>query len=81
MALIVKSNSKKYVVDNNHHSSGYSYPADVWSWGVLVCELIGGFNPFQGVTVNETFENISRLNVAWPKNLDSASSQMLHAIF
>ena len=22
--------------------------ADVWSWGVLVCELIGGFNPFQG---------------------------------
>ena len=27
-------------------SGGYSYPADVWSWGVLVCELIGGFNPF-----------------------------------
>lgn len=25
---------------------GYAYPADVWSWGVLLCELIGGFNPF-----------------------------------
>jgi cGMP-dependent protein kinase len=27
-------------------SFGYSFPADVWSWGVLVCELTGGFNPF-----------------------------------
>ena len=57
-------------MDSAYHSSGYSYPADVWSWGVLVCELIGGFNPFQGATVNETFDNIARLNVAWPKNLD-----------
>ena len=25
---------------------GYSYECDIWSWGVVVCELIGGFNPF-----------------------------------
>ena len=29
-------------------NSGYSYACDVWSWGVLLCELIGGFNPFEG---------------------------------
>ena len=28
------------------NNTGYGMPADVWSWGVLVCELIGGFNPF-----------------------------------
>ena len=55
-------------------TGGYSYPADVWSWGVLVCELIGGFNPFQGQSVQETFENIQRININWPRNLNSASS-------
>ena len=48
---------------------------------MLVCELIGGFNPFQGQSVQETFENISRININWPRNLDSASTQMLQAIF
>ena len=33
---------------NKQGGTGYGSPADVWSWGVLVCELIGGFNPFQG---------------------------------
>jgi serine/threonine protein kinase len=28
------------------NSTGYSYPCDIWSWGVLLCELTGGFNPF-----------------------------------
>ena len=41
--------------------SGYSYPADVWSWGVLICELIGGFNPFQGSNIQETLDNIARI--------------------
>ena len=26
--------------------SGYSLECDIWSWGVMLCELIGGFNPF-----------------------------------
>ena len=33
---------------NKEAGAGYSYPCDVWSWGVMFCELIGGFNPFQG---------------------------------
>ena len=31
--------------------------------------------------MQETFENISRININWPRNLDSASTQMLQAIF
>jgi len=25
---------------------GYSLECDIWSWGVMLCEMIGGYNPF-----------------------------------
>ena len=43
--------------------AGYSYPCDIWSWGVLLCELIGGYNPFHGESVGDTFDNILSGNV------------------
>jgi len=27
--------------------AGHTYKADIWSIGILICELIGGFTPFQ----------------------------------
>ena len=27
-------------------SQGYNYKADIWSIGILICEMIGGFTPF-----------------------------------
>lgn len=26
--------------------TGYGYKADIWSFGILICELLGGFTPF-----------------------------------
>lgn len=26
--------------------TGYNYKADIWSFGVLICEILGGFTPF-----------------------------------
>ena len=26
--------------------TGYNYKADIWSFGILICELLGGFTPF-----------------------------------
>lgn len=27
---------------------GHTYKADIWSIGILICEMVGGFTPFQG---------------------------------
>ena len=27
--------------------AGYTYKADIWSIGILICEMIGGFTPFE----------------------------------
>ena len=26
--------------------AGYNYKADIWSFGILICEILGGFTPF-----------------------------------
>lgn len=28
---------------------GYNYKADIWSIGILICEMLGGFTPFSNV--------------------------------
>lgn len=50
---------------------GYSLECDVWSWGVMLCEMIGGFNPFTSTNIQSTFENIITLNINWPKNISN----------
>ena len=58
-------------VNKSRHQKelGYSFECDIWSWGVLICELIGGFNPFTSNCINKTFENILSNNINWPKNI------------
>ena len=54
------------------NASGYSFPCDIWSWGVLLCELIGGYNPFSNDTKNvtEIFDKILNGRISWPKNIN-----------
>lgn len=47
----------------------------------MLCELIGGFNPFTGGTIQETFENITKINVNWPKNISKIQRKLLETIF
>jgi serine/threonine protein kinase len=67
--------------EDEYSKTGYSYECDIWSLGVLICELVGGFNPFQGSNVNETFNNIITVNVNWPRNISKSCRHLLQHIF
>jgi serine/threonine protein kinase len=38
---------------------GYTYKADIWSLGILICDLVGGFTPFSGKALenNDHFQS------------------------
>lgn len=50
---------------------------------MLVCELVGGYNPFShgAKSVLETFTNILNVNVKWPKNLPQPLHSLLKKVF
>ena len=64
-------NSFYDLFENKHQS--YGFASDIWTWGVLLCEIIGGFNPFEGHSIKETFDNIIHINVSYPRNLDTST--------
>lgn len=37
---------------------GHNKQADIWALGVLLCEMIGGFTPFQDSNPKKIYENI-----------------------
>ena len=41
--------------------TGYGYKADIWSFGILICEMIGGFTPFdqKGYSARESRDECS----------------------
>ena len=49
----------------------YSYPADIWSLGVCVYQLLTGQMPFDGDSQNEVFEKIKSGNFHMPKMLSA----------
>jgi serine/threonine protein kinase len=44
---------------------------------VLLCELIGGFNPFHAPDAIQICENIIKGRVNWPKNIDIVTKDLL----
>lgn len=38
--------------------TGYGPEVDIWSIGVLLCEMIGGFTPFSDSNPNKIYERI-----------------------
>ena len=56
---------------------GYGLECDIWSWGVVLCEMIGGYNPFYSSDIMTMYQNIIKLNIKWPKNLTSGMKDLL----
>ena len=47
----------------------------------MLCEMIGGYNPFTAATIKTTFDNIVTLNINWPKNISQSAKVLLQKIF
>ena len=50
--------------------NGYNESVDIWSIGVLLFELSTGKMPFEGDDVRTIVNNIEKLNIIWPSNID-----------
>jgi serine/threonine protein kinase len=63
---------------------GYTYKADIWSIGILICEMLGGFTPFQNKHEAENPKLImemcrnGKLNL--PKNLQGYSRDLVKSL-
>ncbi|EFN57260.1 hypothetical protein CHLNCDRAFT_6687, partial [Chlorella variabilis] len=59
------------VVKGTGHDSG----VDWWSFGILLFELLFGYTPFKGLRRDETFDNIVKMELAFPKGGAHVSPQ------
>jgi len=64
--------------------AGYTYKADIWSIGILMCEIIGGFIPFYNEeeagnpkAIMEKCRN-SKLNL--PKNMKGSARDLVKSL-
>ncbi|CDW79437.1 camp-dependent protein kinase [Stylonychia lemnae] len=65
---------------DNDDIQDYTFACDLWSWGVLLCEFIGGYNPFKANDVMQIYDNILKLRINWPKNIDNFSRDILQRV-
>ena len=59
---------------------GYNYKADLWSFGILLCEMLGGFIPFDGsdaANPRAIMERCHSGHLSLPKNLASAARDLV----
>ena len=54
-----------YVSPEIINGENYSYECDIWSMGILLYFLLSGKMPFNGITPNEIFKNLSFNDDLW----------------
>ncbi|CAI2382949.1 unnamed protein product [Moneuplotes crassus] len=59
---------------------GSDLRSDIWSLGVLLCEMIGGFTPFRASDPQNLYDNVLNLNITWPRNIDKISKDLISKI-
>jgi serine/threonine protein kinase len=59
---------------------GHSYKADIWSFGILICEMIGGHHPFsdeQGITPSLVMDKCRSGNLKLPRSMSSTARDLV----
>ena len=59
---------------------GHDENVDIWSIGVLLFELITGKVPFEGNDIEEVANNIVKLKIKWPSDIDPDAKDLISKI-
>lgn len=71
----------EYMAPEVVNRRGHGTPADWWSLGVLMFEMITGNLPFQGQNRKETMTQILKAKLSMPQFLSTEAQSLLRALF
>ncbi|KAG0669956.1 hypothetical protein C6P45_003120 [Maudiozyma exigua] len=60
--------TEEYISPDVIRGNGHSVSVDWWTLGILLYEMLYGCTPFKGNDINETFSNILKKDVSFPRN-------------
>jgi serine/threonine protein kinase len=59
----------------------YNHKSDIWSFGIIIYEILTGHLPYKATTVYELFKNINNLSIIYPHSLSEEIVDLLGKIF
>ena len=70
-----------YIAPEILRGSGYSYEVDVWSFGVLMVEIVSGKTPFQAENTTMTYDKIMKSTPTYTRLVSQQLRDLLDKIF
>ena len=61
--------------------NGHSYEVDIWSLGVLICEMASGTTPFQSDSTAAVYDKIKKCDYTFSRKVNGITRDLLERIF
>ena len=70
----------EYIAPEMLLKKGHDTRVDIWSVGVLMFELLAGYSPFVAKNNQDLYQNIRRLKIQWPKDMQPLAKNLIGKI-
>ena len=70
----------EYIAPEMLLKKGHDTRVDIWSIGVLMFELLSGYSPFVAKSNQDLYQNIRRLKIQWPKDMQPLAKNLIGKI-
>ena len=70
----------EYIAPEMLLKKGHDTRVDIWSIGVLMFELLSGYSPFVAKNNQDLYQNIRRLRIQWPKDMQPLAKNLIGKI-
>ena len=61
--------------------NGHGNEVDIWSFGILMCEIVSGQTPFHAESTLEVYENINKCQPVYNKLINQQLRDLLNKVF